>query len=170
MAFGWHVDKFTDWFAVSWSSSAASAALTLLTLACWSLILGRPQTHQKQNIPCFLQAGKICSIRLLNWLSRLESHPLSIWQTFYSSYTANRLCCSGSSKVSWKSRRKKNCNIGDIITQWTSHDNLKEKTVLPKPPIRWWWWKKNSLNGKNVKLQFVIWRKKGLHQIHGWVF
>ena len=76
----------------------------------------------------------------------------------------------------------------NIIIQWTSHDDLTEKNFfLSKPPIKWWWWKK-SLNGKNLKLHFVIWQKKVLPpnfvnrfvwhkssnqsggQIYGWIF
>ena len=130
MAFGWHVDKFTDWFAVSWSSSAASAALTLLTLACWSLILGRPQTHQKQNIPCFLQAERVCSIRLLlNWLSRLESHPLSFDRLF--THLIQLIDCAAVGPVKWAERAvRKNCNIGDLTYQMTPWEHYR---VVQKP-------------------------------------
>ena len=44
----------------------------------------------------------------------------------------------------------------NIIIQWTSHDDLTEKTVLPKPPIKMMVVKKNSLNGKNLNLHFVF--------------
>ena len=53
----------------------------------------------------------------------------------------------------------------NIIIQSTSHDDLTEKSVLAKPPIKWWWCKKNLWNGKKLKLHFVIWRKNCFRRI-----
>ena len=50
----------------------------------------------------------------------------------------------------------------NIIIQWTSHDDLTEKTVLPKPPMKWWWWIFFFVKWQKLKLHFVIWQKNCL--------
>ena len=75
----------------------------------------------------------------------------------------------------------------NIIIHWTSPDDLTEKTVSPKPPIKWWWWKKLvkwqkfktalcDLTKKVLPSNFVnrfVWHKSSNQsggQIHGWIF
>jgi hypothetical protein len=50
----------------------------------------------------------------------------------------------------------------NIIIQWTSHDDLTEKTILPKPPMKWWWWSFYFVKWQKLKLYFVIWQKNYL--------